>query len=151
MTSKSNVVISASSVYPAPPTVPNDITPPDQAIYVPAITPGYAKDIWTWIQSGPPRPLPAGVTPQDMNIVDPPNNFFRISHALTSAGLALTQSRDCIITKRSRKHTRIIADSGGYQVASGRLKVTSNKDRLRILRWQEQFDIAVTLDVLPDH
>src|SRR6185437_742573 len=112
--------VRSAAIYAAAPTIQNDITPADQAIYVPAITKGYAQDVWTWIQCGPPRALPAGVSPQDLNFLDPANNLFRISHALTSAGLALTQSRDrdCIISKRSRKDTKIIADSGGYQVAS---------------------------------
>ena len=148
MTSKNSSAALPSSVYPAPPTIPGDITPADQAIYVPAITKGYAQDVFAWIQAGSsPRPLPNGVIPQNLNFLDPGNKLFRITHALTSAGLALSQKRDCIITTRSRKDTVIIADSGGYQVASNRLKVRNDQDRNRILRWQEQFDVAITLDV----
>ncbi|MBS0248257.1 MAG: hypothetical protein JSR61_16700 [Proteobacteria bacterium] len=139
--------ISPLGYFPKPPTIPKDITPADQAIYIPAVTDGYAMDIWDWIQNGAPRALPKGTTPADLNFLDPVNQTFRISHALTSAGQALGQKRDCIITRRNKGGTVIMADSGGYQIASGRLRVNSNADRLRILRWQEQFDIAVTLDV----
>jgi hypothetical protein len=141
------MTITTASVYPMPPTIQGDITPADQAIYVPAITKGYAQDVFAWTHSAnSPHPLPQGVTHQDLNFLDPGNRLFRISHALTSAGLALNQ-RDCIISTRSRQDTVIIADSGGYQVASNRLKVRNDQDRDRILRWQEQFDIAITLDV----
>lgn len=133
--------------FPKPPTVPDDITPADQAIYIPAVTDGYAVDVWDWSQSRPPRPLPNGSTGLDLNFLDPNNTVFRISHALTSAGQALDQKRDCIISRRDKAKTVIVADSGGYQIASGRMKVRSNADRMRILKWQEQFDIAVTLDV----
>ncbi|MBI1257660.1 MAG: hypothetical protein GC204_09335 [Chloroflexi bacterium] len=136
-----------ASVYPAPPTIPGDITPADQAIYVPAITKGYAQDVWTWSNAGSPRALPTGVSAADLDFLNPANKLFRISHALTSAGLALKQKRDCIITRRSKTDTVIIADSGGFQVASNRLKVRNDQDRELILRWQEQFDIAITLDV----
>jgi hypothetical protein len=139
--------ISSLTYFPSPPTVPNDITPADQAIYIPAVTDGYAMDIWDWMQTGAPRALPGGINPKEMNFLDPANATFRISHALTSAGQALNQKRDCIITRRDRKRTVIVADSGGYQIASGRMSVSSNADRMRILKWQEQFDIAVTLDV----
>jgi len=134
--------------YPAPPTVPDDITPADQAIYVPAITPGFAKSIYAWTHGTDHRALPGGTKPDELNILDPANSdFFRISHALTSAGLALNQNSPCIITERDKGRTKIFADSGGYQVASNTLIVQSDADRERIMRWQEQFDICMTLDV----
>lgn len=139
--------IATLGYFPKAPTIPKDITPADQAIYIPAVTDGFAMDVWDWMQAGAPRALPKGTTPADLDFLDPANKSFRISHALTSAGQALSQKRDCIITRRDKKSTVIMADSGGYQIASGRLKVSSDADRLRILRWQEQFDIAVTLDV----
>lgn len=144
---KPTKAIACLSHFPKVPTVPDDPTPADQAIYIPAVTDGYAKDIWAWSQSKAPRALPKGVGPSDLNFLDPNNKHFRISHALTSAGQALNQTRDCIITRRDKKKTRIIADSGGYQIASGLMHVKSDADRFRILKWQEQFDIAVTLDV----
>lgn len=123
----------------------DDITPRNEAIYVPAVTPKFAQDVYAERWS---RPLPNGVSAKDLNFLDPHNNFFRISHALTSAGQALNQKEPCIITERDRKKTILQADSGGYQIASGRLKIEGDKDRLKILRWQERVaDIAMTLDV----
>ena len=42
----------------------------------------------------------------------------------------------------------LICDSGGYQIASGNLKIRDDSDRLKILRWLERHaDWAMTLDV----
>ena len=96
----------ANFPYPAPTNdIADDPTPKDQAIYVPSVSPNYAIDIyeqkWT-------RALPKGVTGDDLNFLDPANKLFRISHAMSSAGQALKQTRDCIITKRDKKNTVII-------------------------------------------
>ena len=97
----------------------DDPTPKDQAIYVPSVPPVYAMSVQAqqWR-----RPLPQGVEPDDLNFLDPANGLFRISHVLSSAGQALNQSRDCIITQRDKASTLVIGDSGGYQIASGRLQ-----------------------------
>jgi hypothetical protein len=123
----------------------NDPTPKDQAIYVPSVSPGYAKDVYVqnWA-----RPLPNGVGSGDLNFLDPQNKLFRISHAMTSAGQALNQKKPCIITERDRKSTLIIGDSGGYQIASNKMRIDGDSDRLKILRWLENTsDVAMTLDV----
>jgi hypothetical protein len=123
----------------------NDPTPKDQAVYVPSVSPGYAMTAYAkdW-----KRPLPKGVSPEDMNFLDPANKLFRISHVMSSAGQALDQSRPCIITERDRSAALMIGDSGGYQIASGLLKVNGDADKLKILRWLEQHaNVAMTLDV----
>lgn len=131
------------------PVVANDLiddpTPKDQAIYIPSVTPGYAMAAYAkkWA-----RPLPSGVGDGDLNFLDPQNKLFRISHVMSSAGQALDQPHPCIVTERDRKHTLMIGDSGGYQIAMGRLKIEGDKDREKILRWLEQHaDVAMTLDV----
>lgn len=135
-----------ASDYPAVANhIANDPTPKNQAVYVPAITPGFAIDVhaqkWT-------RPLPKGVGAGDLNFLDPLNPLLPISHALSSAGQALHQKQECIVTARDRSATTLICDSGGYQIASGLLKIHGNQDRLRILRWLETHaDYAMTLDV----
>lgn len=132
--------------YPQVPNhIENDPTPKDQAIYVPSVSPTYAMDVYArnWR-----RPLPAGVEPEDLDFLDPNNRLFRISHAMSSAGQALYQPKPCIITERDRQGTIVIGDSGGYQIASGRLQINGDKDRFQILRWLEKnADIAMTLDV----
>jgi len=122
-----------------------DPTPKDQAIYVPSITPGFAQVVYAKRWN---RNLPQGVSADDLNFLDPNNSLLRLSHAMTSAGQALNQSTPCIITHRDRNNTLIIGDSGGYQIASGRMHINGDKDRMRILRWLEQTaDVAMTLDV----
>src|SRR5262245_49535935 len=107
-------------LFPKPPnSVVNDPTPADQAIYVPSVTPGFAKDVF---RNNWRRALPKGVTGEDLNFLSPNNKLFRISHVMSSAGQALHQKQDCIITTRNRKTTKLICDSGGYQIASRQLK-----------------------------
>ena len=132
--------------YPAPANhIANDPTPKDQAIYVPSVTPGYAIDVFAqnW-----KRDLPRNVEPRDLHFLDPANNLFHISHVMSSAGQALNQVRPCIVTQRDRTKTLLICDSGGYQIANGRLRISGDGDRLRILRWMElHSEVAMTLDV----
>ncbi len=137
-----------ASAWPYP-SVPNHIeidpTPKDQAIYIPSVSPSHAQMIYAenW-----QRNLPEGVLAKDLNFLDPANKLFRISHAMTSAGQALKTKKPCIISERDRSNTLVIADSGGYQIASDRLRINDDNDRLRILRWIEDVaDIAMTLDV----
>ncbi len=122
-----------------------DPTPLDEAVYIPSVTPGYAvaayKQDWA-------RDLPEGVGSGDLNFLDPDNELFRISHVMSSAGQALLDTRPCIIKERDRSATRMIGDSGGYQIASGNLRIRNDQDRMKILRWLEQHaDWAMTLDV----
>jgi hypothetical protein len=136
-----------ASHYPQVPNhIEDDPTPKDQAVYIPSVTPGYALDVYAQRWS---RPLANGVSPNALNFLDPANrDFFHISHAMTSAGQALNQQRDCIITMRDRKATTLICDSGGYQIAQNRGRINAQRDRPDILRWMERNgDYAMTLDV----
>jgi hypothetical protein len=123
----------------------NDPTPKDQAIYIPSVSPGYAMTAYakSW-----KRALPQGVMAEDMNFLDPANKLFRISHVMSSAGQAISQPNPCIITERDRSATLMVGDSGGYQIASGRLKISGSGDIQKILDWLETHaDVAMTLDV----
>lgn len=125
--------------------IPNDPTPKNQAIYIPAVSPGFAKAVYEqkWA-----RALPNGVAPGDLNFLDQSQSLLRLSHALSSAGQALNQNHPCMVTSRDRATTTLVSDSGGYQIASGRLHINGDSDRLRILRWLEKHaDYAMTLDV----
>ena len=135
-----------SRYYPAAANhIIDDPTPKDEAIYVPSVSPGYAQAAF---EKGWKRPLPRGVAPGDLNFLDPHNGLFHISHVMSSAGQALNQRKDCIITTRDRSVTTLICDSGGFQIANGNLEINRDADRLRILRWMEQYgDYGITLDV----
>ena len=132
--------------YPAPTNhIVSDPTPKDQAIYVPSVSPNYAIHVF---EKNWHRALPKGIGSGDFNFLDPFNKLFRISHAMSSAGQALKQTRNCIITKRDRSNTLVIGDSGGYQIARDPKLIRDNSDRLRTLRWLEaNADVAMTLDV----
>ena len=148
MSDNENARVRAASAYPYPSPLNRlvgDPTPADQAVYVPSVSPSYATAVLkgTWGRS-----LPNGVQPGDLNFLDPANSLFRISHVMSSAGQALKQGAACIITTRDRSRTRLICDSGGYQVASGLLQINSSAQVLSILRWMERHgDYAITLDV----
>lgn len=136
-----------ATFYPqSPNAIPEDPTPKDQAVYVPSVSPGFAMDVHARRYS---RSLPAGIGEGELNFLDPANRgFFHISHVMSSAGQALNQPRDCIITQRDRAATRLIADSGGWQVAQNRGRIDPQRDRRSILRWMERHaDYAMTLDV----
>jgi hypothetical protein len=127
------------------PNLQNDPTPRDQAIYVPSVSPSYAVDAYTKLW---PRRLPQGINPGDFDFLDPANPLFRLSHVLYSAGQALKQNNGCMITERDRKFTRVIGDSGGYQIANNSKTLDPIRDRPRILNWLETHcDLAMTLDV----
>ena len=127
------------------PELENDPIPRDRAIYVPSVSPNYAADAYAknWLRS-----LPKGINPGDFDFLDPANQLFRLSHVLYSAGQALNHSKPCIITKRNRNFTRVIGDSGGYQIANNSKSLDPIRDRPRILNWLETHcDLAMTLDV----
>jgi hypothetical protein len=131
--------------------LPDDPTPRDEAIYTVAATQSHVRAVFNGIHNGKwTRPLPNGLTPRDLDFLDPGNKLFRISHVLYSAGQALGQQDGCIVTERDRTSTRAIGDSGGYQIGSGQLHINGDSDRRRILRWQEAVaDLAITLDAPP--
>lgn len=140
----------ADTAFPYP-IIENDIdqdpTPKDQAIYVPSISAGYARDA---IGRTGLRAIPDHLPNNLLNFLDQTNEVFRISHAMASAGQFLGRNAPSMISTRDRTRTRIIGDSGGYQLATGKLKIEHDGDRLRILRWlEDNTDIAMTLDVPP--
>ncbi len=132
--------------------IPNDPTPADQAIYVPSITPGYSQDVARAIKAGGwHRTLSDGVTPEAMSFLGTDTNkAFTLSHVLFSAGQALDKRGPCMIKDRVRGHSKVIGDSGGYQIGQGTAGIDGYQDRARILDWLEtNTDIAMTLDIPP--
>lgn len=131
--------------------VPDDPTPRDEAIYTVAVTASHARAVYNGIHNDAwKRPLPDGVDAADLNFYDPDNKLFRTTTVLLSAGQALGRQDGCIVTERDRRRTRLICDSGGYQIATKQLHINGDGDRRRILRWQEALaDYAITLDAPP--
>lgn len=123
-----------------------DLTPKsDQAIYVASASPHITRFIHN---AQPGRPMPTGLSMGDLNFLDPNSTLFNVSHVMSSAGQAMGQNGDCIITKRDRSRTTVIGDSGGFQIIGGVLKWEGDQTREQILRWLEATaDWAMTLDV----
>jgi hypothetical protein len=98
---------------------------------------------------------------QGLNFLDPEYSYFNYKFALYSAGhaernLTKCNDREPMIHKRDRTETIIIGDSGGFQIATGVIKLdwskvmTTEGDKLReeILRYLEYTaDWSMTLDV----
>ncbi|MDO9502774.1 hypothetical protein [Falsiroseomonas sp.] len=131
--------------------VPDDPTPRDEAIYTVSVTASHSRSVYNGIHRNAwKRPMPEGVGERDLNFLDPTNTLFRNSTVLFSAGQALGREDGCIVTERDRIRTRLICDSGGYQIAHKQLHINGDGDRRRILRWQERLaDYAITLDAPP--
>jgi hypothetical protein len=136
------------------------------AIYLPAISGFYTthlgKDLTdpTFI---PKERVPAGfeLGIQGTNFLDPVNSYYNYGYGLFSAGhaernLTKCDDRDPMIHKRDRKSNIIVGDSGGFQIATGVIKLDwanvkgpqGDKLREEILKYLEHTsDWSMTLDV----
>jgi hypothetical protein len=98
--------------------------------------------------------LPAGLICSEVNPLDPNGKVGFHSHALLSAGVIaqgqmhrLSQPMCNAVSQRDRARTRIIGDSGGYQVLTMGL-VINDIARDHQLRWSERYcDAALPLEV----
>ena len=100
---------------------------------------------------------------QGLNFLDPENSYFHYPYALYSAGHAECRLDRCddkepMVHKRNRKKTTLVSDSGGFQIATGVIKLDwsafdgpeGDALRERILRYSEHTaDWSMTLDVPP--
>lgn len=138
------------------------------AKYCPAISGFYTthlgKDLSTPGFTPPervPKKFELGI--QGINFLDPDNSYYHYPVGLFSAGhaernLAKCDDREPMVHKRDRSRTTIIGDSGGFQIATGVIKLdwasfkgpAGDKIREEILRFLEHTsDWAMTLDVPP--
>jgi len=98
---------------------------------------------------------------QGLNFLDQDNSYFNYKYALYSAGhaernLTKCNDREPMIHKRDREKTVLVGDSGGFQIATGVIKLDwstvkgpgGDKLREEILRYLEHTaDWSMTLDV----
>lgn len=142
-----------------------DINTKDRAIYLPAVNDSFAKGVLDEVKSG--RPFPDDLSPSDLIFWNEGNKLFHYPYILHSAGLHSVGSWvDNAVTRADKSKVMIFADSGGYQVGTGKLKgikelnpnmsaaeamsVWDSAHRVRqwILSWQEAFAThAMTLDM----
>ena len=119
------------------------------AIFTPALQKGYAQFA---IKKTAPRQMPGGLTPADLNYLEPASKLFHIPATLYSVGqFSFNQMENppaCMVTRRDKPKTLILGDSGGYQILKGKLDVQSDNEREKIFNWLEaNTDFAMTLDV----
>ena len=136
------------------------------AKYLPAISTFYTKHLGKALldenfvpEARIPEKFEFGL--QGLNFLEPKNSYFNYKYGLYSAGHAERNITKCdekepMIHKRDRESTVLIGDSGGFQIATGVIKVdwatvqTPAGDKLReeILRFLEHTaDWSMTLDV----
>lgn len=119
------------------------------AVYLPAVQPQYACGV---VQENYTQSLPSGLAISDFNYLKPGSKLFNLQAVLYSAGNIKNHRNPppCMISTRQRgleQNTIVVGDSGGYQIATGQLKVTPTK-REEIYDWLvETCDVSMTLDV----
>ena len=130
----------------------------DYAIFLPAVSINFAEAVIS-DKSGRKRKLP--FEPRDLDFLNQNSKLFYYPYALLSAGQAGLNSKNKYkpnqFSVERNNDVLTFADSGGYQIITGKLTVDgklvkkiTDPVRETILRWQEEnFDWAFTLDVPP--
>lgn len=118
----------------------------DRAQFAPALQLAFIKGA-----AGPPkRPLPAGLTSADLDILQPGSPVFT-PFALVSYGQFITSigaPAPGILSTRDRSATTIIGDSGGFQFISKPDLYQGKQTVLKAMGWLEtNSDIAMTVDI----
>lgn len=139
----------------------------DYAVYLPAISSFYVKQLDKIItRDRADSRVPAGFEHgnEGLDFLNELNTYYHYPYGLYSAGhaqldLAKTDNDEPMVQQRDRSKTVILGDSGGFQIATGVIKLdwTNAKDPAdpariaiceRILRWLEHTaDWSMTLDI----
>lgn len=136
----------------------------DYAVFLPAISSFYATYIGKQQEDPnyvPPERMPAGIPEMEMlNFFNPQKGLFHYKWGLYSAGhadldLSKEVPKENMIRKRG-KHTVLLADSGGFQIAKGVWEADwtnpndkqAEKYRSTVLKWLCNIsDYSMTLDI----
>lgn len=138
----------------------------DYAVYLPAISSFYSKQIQKAVDNPTEWRVPNGFENgiEGLNFLDPDLGYFHYPYGLYSAGhahldTAKSDKEEAMVQKRNRSLTTLLGDSGGFQIATGVLKMNwanakdqNDPDRQaicdKILKWLEHTsDWAMTLDI----
>ena len=140
----------------------------DYAVYLPSLQKGYAALPLRNPNTIDPNHLPQNLRLSDLNFLDSSNALWHSKYILYSAGQfnsSTLKTPDIVSTRAA--DTVVIGDSGGYQIATGKLEAVKswrsfkNKPdavvkkwqretgiRDKILRWLDRYcDYAMTLDM----
>lgn len=119
----------------------------DHALYAPAINDGFARTVGT-PSAGHRNLHPGGGAATDLNYLDPDCPYFHYNAGLYSAAFGVYDRSPTIVSRRDRKRTIIIGDSGGFSAISGALPDPLPVFRPKSLAWQEQqCDVGIILDL----
>jgi hypothetical protein len=139
----------------------------DQAVYLPSLQQGYAAFPFRDPSSVRDGILPKGLKLKDLDFLNPASNLWHCKYVLYSAGqFDRAQIRTTDMVTQRGKDTVVLGDSGGYQIATGKMKELRGWEkqandplalerkwlenvsiRDRILRWLDRYsDYAMTLD-----
>lgn len=139
-----------------------EVSQRDYALYLPALSSFYVKQLEQMMKDGR---VPAGfeLGNEGLDFLRDSDAYFRYPFALYSAGHATLDLKKAdaerMVQKRNRASTVVLGDSGGYQVATGVIKMDwsnasdpNDPERLalceKILRWLEHTsDWSMILDV----
>lgn len=135
------------------------------AVYLPAISGFYTAQLSKMDKdpnfTGRHMPAKFENSHHGLNFLDPEKGYYHYKWGLYSAGhaqldTAKSDVEEAMVQKRDRSKTMILGDSGGFQIATGVIKLdwatvkTAAGDVLRekLLRWLEHTaDWSMTLDV----
>jgi hypothetical protein len=120
----------------------------DYARFCPAISEMYTRFI---DNKNPKRPMPRGLTQNDLNYLDTASTLFYLPNSLYSAGQAAKSdgaaAKKDMVTERDRGTTIILGDSGGFQIQMGSIKFKGDETRNRMMKWMEaNCDWSMILD-----
>lgn len=118
------------------------------AAFTPAFSDGYCRAVVK--ETIGDRKLPARLKPADLNLLNPKSKLFHLEWGLYSAGLAVKHKAQwCMVTvPRDARVTRIVGDSGGFQVINGRIEMRHDVFRAWSLQWLEKYcDVGIILDI----
>ena len=136
------------------------------AVYLPALQYHYASAVED-DKAPKKRAFPKGLTMEDLDFLNPNSKLWHYGYGLYSAGqFTDALPKACAVTNRSKRHTTILGDSGGFQIGKGTLKGTEHfkkaktsaevcqlwKDSGNIRKWIVQWleansDYAMTIDM----
>jgi len=130
------------------------------AVYLPALSSFYTKMLET-VKKPNARTIDGIPDISQLDFINPNSNIFFYKYGLYSAGhaqldLDKTDATEPMVQKRDRTATTIVGDSGGFQIATGVLKMDwanvkgepGDVMREKLLRWLEHTaDWSMTLDV----
>lgn len=131
----------------------------DYAIFLPSISSLYSKMVSKG-DEGLKRKVPESIgSIESLNFLNEKDGAYYYPYALYSAGhaeLNIEKSDvvESMVQKRNREKTIIVGDSGGYQIATGVIKLDWNNQKeidetcIKILRWLEHTsDYSMILDM----